>query len=191
MTGVRNLRHLAIETPDVEAVRTFATSFGLETSERGQDLVLRCSGRDQDQITVREGAHRQVHHAEFSVLPGQLGELQKRIEAAGVALIDAPPGSPEDGLWVRDPDGYLLHIVDEQPAPTRPYPDWPLNQGGRMERFDIAKWEHLPTAAMPRRLMHCLIFVSDQAASERFYFDALGLRLSDRVPGVATFMKGS
>ena len=191
MTGIRTLRHLAIETPDVDAVRAFTTSFGLEASERGDEVVLRCTGRDQDQIMVREGRHRQVHHAQFGVLPGQLGALQQQIEAAGVALVDAPAGSSEEGLWVRDPDGYLLHIVDEQPAPTRPYPDWPLNQGGRMERFDVAMWEHLPTAAMPRRLMHCLLFVSDQTASERFYLDALGLRLSDRVPGKATFLNGT
>ena len=191
MASVRNLRHLAIETVDLGAVRDFATSFGLEVTERGNEIVLRCEGRDQDQILVREGRHRQFHHIEFSVLPGELDEMAQRIEKAGVKLMDAPADSDESGLWVQDPDGNAIHIVDEQPAETRPYPYWPLNQAGRMERVDYAMWEHLPTKASPRRLMHCLSFVSDQTRAEQFYFEALGLRLTDRIPGKATFMNGT
>lgn len=191
MASVRNLRHLAIETVDLGAVRDFATAFGLEATERGNEVVLRCEGRDQDQIRVREGRHRQFHHIEFGVEPGGLDAMAQRIEKAGVRLVDAPADSDESGLWVNDPDGNAIHLVDDEPATARPYPFWPMNQAGRLERVDVAMWQHLPTAPSPRRLMHCLSFVSDQARAERFYFEALGLRLSDRIPGKATFMNGT
>ncbi len=191
MASVRNLRQLAIETTDLAAVRDFASSFGLQTAEQANELVLRCEGRDQDQIRVREGGHRQIHHVEFGVLPGELDEMARRIEAAGVKLLDAPDGTDPGGLWLQDPDGTTIHVVDDEPASARPFPEWPLNQAGRLERFDVAMWQHLPTEAKPRRLMHGLAFVSDQAVSERFYLEVLGFRLSDRIPGKATFLNGT
>lgn len=189
MAHIRNLRHIAMETVDVDSTREFTTAFGLEASERGNEIVLRCEGRDQDQFIIREGKHRQIHHLEFGVLPGELDEMATQIEGAGVRLIDAPAGSDESGLWVRDPDGNAVHIVDEEPAPPREFPYWPLNQAGRLERFDVSMWELLPTEARPRRLMHCLSFVSDQKRAEQFYFNALGLQLADRIEGKATFMR--
>jgi hypothetical protein len=45
---IRNLQHLALSVPDLEAGRQFYSSFGLEASERANDLVLRCPGRAQD-----------------------------------------------------------------------------------------------------------------------------------------------
>jgi catechol 2,3-dioxygenase-like lactoylglutathione lyase family enzyme len=191
MARIRNLRHLSIETVDVDAVREFSTSFGLDVTERGEHLVLRCEGRDQDQILVREGRHRQIHHVEFGVDPGSLDEMARQIEKAGVALVDAPEGEDPSGLWLHDPDGNLLHLVDAEPAPAAPPPYFATNQAGRSERVDVAMWELLPTQATPRRLMHCLAFVSDQDRSEQFYIGVLGLRLSDRIQGKATFLNGT
>lgn len=47
---IRNLQHLALTVPDVEAGRRFYEAFGLQAEDRGDHLALRCGERDQDQI---------------------------------------------------------------------------------------------------------------------------------------------
>jgi catechol 2,3-dioxygenase-like lactoylglutathione lyase family enzyme len=191
MSVVRSIRHLALQTPDIDDVRGFGTAFGLDVADRGNDLVMRCQGREQDQIRVREAAKRGVHHVQFGVEPGALEDFSRRVELAGIKLHDAPDGGDEGGVWLRDPDGHHIHVVDTPEAEPRPFPYWPVNFGGRNERVDIAQWEVLPTEVHPRRLMHALIFASDINASERFYQEVLGLRLSDRIPAAVTFMNGT
>jgi len=54
----------------------------------------------------------------------------------------------------------------------------------------VARWRLAGEPPRPRRLGHMLIFTGDIAAAEAFYTRVLGLRLSDRIPGKATFRTG-
>jgi catechol 2,3-dioxygenase len=45
--------------------------------------------------------------------------------------------------------------------------------------------------AEPRRLGHVLFFTPDPAAAERFYTGVLGFKVSDRVPGLLSFLRCS
>jgi hypothetical protein len=44
-----------------------------------------------------------------SYLPG----LKRRIEDAGVRLLDPPREHPAEGLWLRDPDGVLFNVPED------------------------------------------------------------------------------
>ena len=62
---VRNLQHYALSVPDPEAGKQFYEDFGLEGRVDGNQVVMRCAGRDQDQVILTEGIKRKLHHICF------------------------------------------------------------------------------------------------------------------------------
>ena len=58
---IQNLQYVAMSVPDLDIGRKFYTDFGLEAEERDNRVVLRCQGRDQDQIRLLEGSPKQIH----------------------------------------------------------------------------------------------------------------------------------
>src|SRR5260370_26500349 len=63
-----------------------------------------------------------------------------------------------------------------------------MNMGDEGRRVDQARWQTAGEKPARRRLVHMLIVTSDIGRTEDFYGRVLGLRLSDRIPGLATFM---
>jgi len=183
---ITGLRSFALQVPDVGLGSDFYTDFGLVAQARGVSVVMRCLGRDQDQIVLQEAPRKQLAAVTFNVLPGSLGELRHRVVAAGHPQVDPPPGGDE-GLWVRDPDGLFVGLIEDDPAPYRSYPDVQSNTAGRYQRVDRAQWLDAATLPRPRRLGHVIKFSPDIVALERFYLDLLGLRLSDRIGSVVAF----
>jgi catechol 2,3-dioxygenase-like lactoylglutathione lyase family enzyme len=185
---VRGLVHYGLQVPSLEAGQDFYRAFGLATAERAGALVVRCDGRDQDQAVLTEGPRKRLHHVAFAVDAGSLPEWQRHLEGLGARITDPPAGAPAGGLWVRDPDGTPVMLTEAALAPWRPFGDVPMNVGDEVRRVDVARWQTAGERPRPRRLGHMLIFTSDMARSEDFYGRLLGLRLSDRIPGLATFM---
>jgi catechol-2,3-dioxygenase len=105
-------------------------------------------------------------------------------------VLDAPAEVP-GGLWFRDHEGNLVNLRDEGIAPWRDFGTTDAqdaNVGDRVRRIDRARWLNAGEKPRPQRLGHMLIFSSDLDASEAFYTRTLGLRLSDRIRSIATFM---
>ncbi|HEX7201010.1 MAG TPA: VOC family protein, partial [Dongiaceae bacterium] len=101
---IRNLQHVALSVPDIEAGRRFYEAFGLEAAQRGNALALRCAGRNQDQIRLSEGPRRRTHYLSFGATASGLAAVKAKLEAGGVALLDPPDAEAPAGLWFRDPD---------------------------------------------------------------------------------------
>ncbi len=143
-----------------------------------------------DQALLTEGSRKQLQFVTFAVDGGSLPEWQRRLESAGTTLVDAPVRAAEGGLWITDPDGVLVNLREDEIAPWRKAAaeESMFNFGDDIQRVDVARWLTADVPASPRRLSHMLIFVSDMARSERFYTTLLGLRLSDRIRGMATFL---
>ncbi|WAP53792.1 VOC family protein [Streptomyces sp. S465] len=187
---VKGLLHYGIQVPSLDVGESFYAAFGLETSERGNTVVVRCEGRDLDQTVLTEGPVKRLHHIAFAVEPHSLQEWQRHLEGLGVPLVDAPK-ELEGGLWLRDHEGNLVNLREDEPAPWRDFGTTDaqeVNFGDRVRRVDRARWLTAEEKPRPRRLGHMLIFSTDLAASERFYGRVLGLRTSDRVRSMATFM---
>ncbi|MFD3498133.1 VOC family protein [Streptomyces sp. NPDC058678] len=190
MLRVKGLLHYGLQVPSLDAGENFYSSFGLETSERGNAVVVRCDGRSQDQTLLMEGPAKRLHHVAFAVEPGSLPEWQRHLEGLGLKLLDAPAEAP-GGLWLRDHEGNLINLRDEAIAPWRDFGTadaQDANVGDRIRRVDQARWLTATEKARPQRLGHMLIFSTDLDASEAFYARTLGLHLSDRIRGMATFM---
>jgi len=191
MLRVRGLLSYGLQVPALEAAQEFHGAFGLQVLDRGGGCaVVRCDGREQDQAVLVEGPVKRLHHVAFAVDPGSLPEWRVRLTALGVGLVDGPAEVP-GGLWLRDHEGNLIALRDEEPAAWRGFAGADLrrpNFGDRVERVGSARWRTADAAPRPRRLGHVLVFSTDLAASERFGAQVLGLRVSDRARGVATFM---
>ncbi|MEV0286962.1 VOC family protein [Kribbella sp. NPDC050820] len=143
-----------------------------------------------DQAVLSEGQRKQLRFVSFAVEAGSLPDWQRRLESAGVKLADAPIHAADGGLWFCDPDDVQVNLREDELVPWRKAApeDSMFNFGDDIQRVDQARWLTADAPASPRRLSHMLIFVSSLAASERFYTELLGLRLSDRIKGMATFL---
>jgi catechol 2,3-dioxygenase-like lactoylglutathione lyase family enzyme len=182
---ITSLHSHSLQVPDLAVAASFYADFGLEVGDRGGIGSVSCSGRDQEQIVLREGPEKHLQAVTFTVRAGSLDELRTRLTAEGHPQVEGLPGRGE-GLWVRDPDGLLVQLVEAEPAGYRSYPQVAFNLGDRQERVDQARWLQLSTPS-PRRLGHVIKFTPDLAATERFYLQVLGLKLSDRVEGMLSF----
>ena len=190
MLRVKGLLHYGLQVPSLDTGESFYKAFGLETAERDNAVVVRCEGRDQDQAVLMEGPVKRLHHVAFAVETGSLPEWQRHLEGLGLRLLDGP-GAVPGGLWLRDHDGNLLNLRDEAIAAWRRFGTTDAHEtnfGDRPRRIDHARWLTAGEKPRPRRLGHMLIFSTDLVASETWYTRTLGLRLSDRIPGMATFM---
>src|SRR5690349_8257732 len=180
---IRNLQHVALAVPDIEAGRRFYETFGLEAAQRGNKLALRCAGRDQDQIRLGEGAKRRTQYLSFGTDAPGLAAAKAKLEAAGVALLDPPDADAPAGLWFRDPDGMLVNLQIAAAAPALAVAGQRMNSPGDFRRIGARGAPERGLATRPRRLGHVLFFTPDVARAAAFYTGLLGMRVSDTVQG--------
>jgi catechol-2,3-dioxygenase len=187
---VTGLLHFGLQVPDLSVGEKFYADFGLRTGERDGLLTVRCEGRDQDQALLTEGPAKSIGHVAFGVAEGALPEWERHLEGQHIQLTDAPHGGLPGGVWFRDPDGNHVNLRDDAVAPWRPFKtEAAFNFGDETPRVGKARWRSVQEiTTRPRRMGHLLLFASDNNRSEVFYNRALGLRLSDKVNGRATFM---
>ncbi len=184
---ITGLHHYALTVPRLEVADDFLRGFGLETAADGAGLIARCPGRDQEQVRMIEAPAKALHHVSFSVEPGALDQLQARLERARVGAVDPPTGCSETGVWIRDPDGTPVQLLEAPPAVPRKIADVAFNVGGSYHRFDTPAWQQTEDV-LPRRLGHTLLFTAQPDRQERFYTDVLGLAVSDRITGKVVFL---
>ena len=113
---ISGLHHYALEVPDLAVAEGFLQDFGLETGEKDGSLVAQCPGRSQEQVRLLEAPAKRLHHVSFTLQPGTLDSVREALERAGTPVIEPPAGADQDGLWVRDPDGTAVQLLDEAPA---------------------------------------------------------------------------
>jgi catechol 2,3-dioxygenase-like lactoylglutathione lyase family enzyme len=186
---IRSLQHIALTVPDVAAGKQFYSDFGMQARDDGQRVIMRCVGRDQDQMILLEGAKKSLHHICLGARTEAIREITQRLEKNGHKLVDAPRESPADGIWFRDPDGVLVNVRDAAPAPWLPAPEWKINNPGHLNRSGVVGHPPRDLPVQPRRLGHTLRFTADLDKQTDFYTRIVGMRLSDRSPGIVSFMR--
>jgi catechol 2,3-dioxygenase-like lactoylglutathione lyase family enzyme len=189
---IRNLQHFALTVPDVEAGRRFYETFGLGGATRGDRLVLRCAGRDQDQVLLSEGPKRRIHHLSFGTTGDGLAAAKRKLEQAGVQLLDPPGDELPGGIWVRDPDGMLVNLQVAEAASPREEPGSRPNTPGDIRRIGSRGAPARGLRTQPRRLGHVLLFTPDTRRAADFYTRLLGMQLSDTAGGgVLAFLRSA
>ena len=186
---VRSLQHVALTVPDAAVGMQFYRDFGLEGRVDGTRAVMRCHGRDQDQVILVEGPKKRLHHIGFGASAEGLAALRRRLEQNGVRLLDAPRETPADGLWFRDPDDALLNVRAAEPAPWLPAPEWKINNPGHLNRSGVPGHPPRDLQVRPRRLGHTLRFTPSLDRQIDFYTRIVGMRLSDRAGDIVAFLR--
>jgi catechol 2,3-dioxygenase-like lactoylglutathione lyase family enzyme len=187
-TVISGLHHYALEVPDLEVAEGFLQDFGLETGEKDGALVAQCPGRDQEQVRLVQAPAKRLHHVSFTLRQGTLDACLAGLDRAAVPVIEPPEGAPEAGVWIRDPDGTAVQLLEEEPAPARPVEPALVNIGGTQQRIGVAQWRQATDDVLPRRLGHTLLFTARPQEMTDFYTGVLGLRISDRIHGLVTFL---
>jgi len=187
--AVKALLHYALEIPDQTVGEKFYTGFGL-VDEPGRDgaVHLRPAPLKRETVLLYGGPRKRLHHVAFGAPGAELEATRESLRRAGVSQVDPPRGAPEGGLWVRDPDGNLVNVRPEagETPPADPPPA--LNSPGHTSRIG-ARGCPDRFEARPRRLGHVLLFSGDLERMIDFYTRVLGMKLSDRCPGIIAFLR--
>ena len=184
--AVQSLLAYALTVPDLEAGRRFYSTFGLLAQERDHGLAFRCDGRAQDQVLLVEGKRKRLNHLRFGSDAAGLAAIRARMKEKGVPEIEAPHNAFGGGLWFRDPDGHCVNVRLDEPQPWRSAPELRFNSPGHYQR----RGRGCPPGhqVRPHRLGHVLLHTPDHERMVDFYTGILGMRLTDRVPGIIAFM---
>ena len=182
---------VTLEVPDLRDGNRFYSDAGFAVREQGNRLLCQCPGQNRESIVLVGGAKRKrLHHISLKADPDGFDDARKKATEAGGEVIPAPPGFDAPGLWLRDPHGMIVHLVD---APTDPPLEaqgpFTINEPGRTPRKNSSAMlpRNQTPSPVPLRLGHILVFTPDVMASVKFFTQALGMGLADRAQDVIAF----
>lgn len=170
MNLLQEMGYAAYGVRDLDrAVDFFRDACQLEVSERdGGTVYLTGDTRHHWVRLERSEEPGMIRLGYRAAGAAAIQEIARRLDAAGIAWTPgADPGRVAGGLRFRAPDGVNYEIYE--------------------------KMLTLPSSPAPARgitcLLHAVVFVRDPAASRDFYTGVLGMRVSDRIEDVITFLR--
>lgn len=181
------VKHIALAIPEADRQKAlkFYEAFGLDCKNPDDKLVdVYCEGLPYPSIRLLVNAPKKVlHHVEMGASAEVMAHIQQNIATHNLASSTAPDGFEVDGIWVKDPNGALYHIVEavdayEEVAVTPFLINSPGNRN-RLNKGALPPKSTLPKIR-PRKLGHVLLFTPDTNVSLDFVQNILGMRLSDR-----------
>ena len=189
---VRALLHYALEIPDQTVGEKFYRAFGLvDEPARDNAVHLRPAPLGRASTLLYAGPKKRLHHLAFGAPGDEFEAVRASIRRGGVHEVDPPPGAPDGGLWIQDPDGHHVNVRPEARPEPPPDPPMAVNSPGHILREVTRGCPERSAVPAPRRLGHVLFFTPDVARQIRFYTEVLGLKLSDRVKDVIAFLRCS
>ena len=174
MTRVRQLGYLGLEVSDLTAWERFAVEvLGLELARRAADgsLALRMDWFEQ-RILLHPGRSDDVAYLGFeAACDADLEDLRDLLAREGFAVAEADATLAAKRcvsrlLCLSDPSGIPIEIFCGASIARTPFRSSTVASG---------------FVAADEGFGHVVISAKDAAATEHFYVDLLGMRLSDRV----------
>ena len=187
--AVLSVLSFTLEVTDLDAGVKFYTDAGLTVSIDGNVARFTCDGQDRPSITLIGGATaKRLHH--ISLRADELQSIAAKVPGLGGKIIAAPAQCDADGLWVEDPHGMVIHLIDRSAdVPLAKVTPFEINAPGQIVRNRrsamLAQRHYAPVR--PLRLGHVLLFTPDVMASVGFMCDALGMGLADRAQEIIAF----
>jgi catechol-2,3-dioxygenase len=173
MVQVTRLAHVGLQAQSLQNQAEFYNDrWGLERiDEYGREMFFRADGPDHHVLTLHEGGESGLHHVALQVATvAEVDRAHEELLARGLEIVTPPTLDLEPGikkaLRFRDPDGFLIELVAGVESVSDPF-------------------KH--AEVKPRALNHVVLSVQSQDASEAFYRDTLGFKLTDRFIGGLSF----
>jgi catechol 2,3-dioxygenase-like lactoylglutathione lyase family enzyme len=183
--ALHRLTTVTIGVPDVAETARYYAEFGLEQITPGRFATL----DGGEQLAIEHAPSRRINRLGVGVDdPDDLDRIDAQLRA-----LDLPVRRSDGALHTADPiSGAQVDVtisarlvIPEVPAPT-------YNGPGRAVRIDARADGVLRTNRVrPRKLGHVVIGTVDKEASQRFFTDGLGFKISDNMAGIAAFMRCS
>ena len=190
--SLHGLTSITLGVPDVEDVTSYYQEFGLQltgSSPGGKGRVF-ATADGGDQLTIVPAPQRRL--LEIAVGADDRDDLTRIAASLDALNVDFVRDDPEE-LHVQDPSSALritVHVARRLVEPAAKQE--PTNGPGRPDRPNRrAPGIERVSRVQPRRLGHVVVGSLDQEASQRFFTQGLGFKVSDHVPGLASFMRCS
>ncbi len=183
---LHRLTAITLGVPDVATTVAYYTEFGLNPIE-GSDRFTTVDGGEQ--LRIEHSDRRRLLDLGVGVDdPDDLDRI-----AAALGALDVPVQRRESSLVASDP-GTEVRVtveiaprVDSEPTPVPAY-----NAPGDLSRPNTRAPGVLREGPVrPRKLGHVVLGTTDQEASQKFFTEGIGFKVSDTVPGLAAFMRCS
>jgi len=183
--SLHRLTSITIGVPDVEATAAYYRDFGL--ADLGANRFATTDGGEQ--LRVAHAPQRRLLQLGVGVHNHEdLDRIGSQLDKLGVGHIRS-----EAALSVDDPNSSLTVVVEIADEVKQEYTAAPATNGpGRADRANTrAPAIDRENRVRPRKLGHVVVGTLDQEASQRFFVEGLGFKITDRVPGLAAFMRCS
>ncbi|MFJ9368649.1 VOC family protein [Nocardia sp. NPDC101769] len=183
--SLHRLTTITIGVPDPDATADYYRDFGL--TDLGGNRFGTVDGGEQLRI-ARTPQRRLLELGIGAHDPEDLARIAAQLDKLAIAHT-----ADDRSLTVQDPNSSLTVNVEIAPEIQQQPASSPVTNGpGRHDRRDqraavISRTEPV----RPRKLGHVVIGSLDQEASQRFFAEGLGFKVSDSVPGLAAFMRCS
>jgi catechol 2,3-dioxygenase-like lactoylglutathione lyase family enzyme len=181
---LHRLSSVVIGVPNVAETAAYYTDFGLtpnglggfSTADGGEQLRLVPSPQRR-LVEIRVG----VDDAD------DLERMARRLAERRLAYTRAP-----GALTAVEPVTGTRIVVEITPRITQPtVPATPYNGPGRIERTGRAPGVDRSGRVRPRKLGHVVLGTTDYRATEAFFREVIGFRLSDRIRQAGAFLRCS
>jgi catechol 2,3-dioxygenase-like lactoylglutathione lyase family enzyme len=181
MIKVTDLAHVRLRAPDLDAMETFLTDFGMVRAAR-TDRALYMRGTDaQHHLHITElGEPAFVGVGLQASSAADLDAIARADGASAVEDIDEPGGGRR--VRLTDPNGIaveVVHGIESVPA-LPPPPTRRINVGSDRRRLGEPQRVERG-AAHVKRLGHFVLLVNDFRATEAFYHSHFGFVNSDEI----------
>src|SRR5271166_2106236 len=183
--GLHRLLGFTSAVPDPEGLAAFYAEAGITGSSsdgyRGSDGDARVrldEGLFRRLLEVRVGCH----------VENDLDDIAERLRAGG-----ATPRRTADAVSIVEPISQVTFTVsvapEEEPLPPIALPN--PNAPGSIHRWNERAPAVFQAPRAPRRLGHLVIGSPDLPATRDLLVDGLGLKSSDEIPGIISFLRCS
>lgn len=183
--ALHRLSSVTLGVPDVGAANSYYEDFGLTAEDSGWFSTLN-GGR---QLRLVHAPHRRLVGLSIGAdAADDLHSIGSRLTSLGLAFT-----LTEGRLVATEPvAGVKVEVAVQIRLDESHVPATSFNGPGRAERGATRAPSVLREGPVrPRRLGHVVIGSTDQTASQRFFTDGIGLKVSDEIAGVAVFMRCS
>lgn len=184
--ALHRLTSITLGVPNVEQTSAYYTEFGLQPRPGGHRFATADGG---EQLEIVDAVRRRL--LRLGVGADDQDDLGR--VAAGLRRLDIPVERTDSAVSAVDPGtGVRVEVVlaprlrqDATPAPA-------YNGPGRIDRANTrADGVLREQPVRPRKLGHVVLGSTDQEASQRFFTDGIGFKVSDTVTGLAAFLRCS
>ncbi|MFT4288506.1 VOC family protein [Nocardioides sp.] len=181
---LHRMTRLTIGVPNVEETKAYYAEFGLTPTETGGFATV----DGGEQLRIEYAPQRRLVALGVGVDDrDDLDRVARQLEKLDLHVSDEG-----DAIVTTEPIAGIKATVSIAPRIDQDGAATPYNFPGVAERLNNrAPGIERESAVRPRKLGHTVIGSTDAEATQRFFTEGIGFKVSDEVPGMAAFMRCS